>query len=65
MGNLVSLCKWGGGGLVSCTINALVSCTSSVRCNSGSQLGGRFPVSVTVHVDDEVMLNVLGCRLTY
>ena len=28
----------------------LVSCTSSVRCNSGSRLGGRFPVSVTAHV---------------
>ena len=36
--------------LVSCTIKALVSCTSSVRCNSGSRLGGRFPVSVTAHV---------------
>ena len=36
--------------LVSCTIKALVSCTSSVRCNSGSRLGGRFLVSVTAHV---------------
>ena len=36
--------------LVSCTIKALVSCTSSVRCNSGSRLGGRFPVSVTADV---------------
>ena len=27
-----------------------MSCTSSVRCNSGSRLGGRFPVSVTAHV---------------
>ena len=36
--------------LVSCTIKALVSCTSSVRCHSGSRLGGRFPVSVTAHV---------------
>ena len=36
--------------LVSCTIKALVSCTSSVRCYSGSRLGGRFPVSVTAHV---------------
>ena len=36
--------------LVSCTIKALVSCTSSVRCHTGSRLGGRFPVSVTAHV---------------
>ena len=36
--------------LVSCTIKPLVSCTSSVRCNSGSRLGGRFPVSVTANV---------------
>ena len=36
--------------LVSCTIKALVSCTSSVCCNSGSRLGGCFPVSVTAHV---------------
>ena len=37
------------GGLVSCIIKALVSCTSSVRCHSGSRLGERFPVSVTAH----------------
>ena len=42
--------------LVSCTIKALVSCTSSVRCHSGSRLGGRFPVSVTAHV-----LCISGC----
>ena len=36
--------------LVSCAIKALVCCTSSVRCNSGSWLGGRFPVSATAHV---------------
>ena len=41
----------GEGGLVSCTIKALVSCTSSVRCgHTGSRLGGRFSVSVTAHV---------------
>ena len=38
------------GTLVSCTIKALVSCTSCVRYNSGSWLGWRFPVSVTAHV---------------
>ena len=38
------------GVLVSCTIKALLSCTSSVRCHSGSRLGGCFPVSVTAHV---------------
>ena len=36
--------------LVSCTIKALVSCTSSVCCNLGSWLGGCFPVSVSAHV---------------
>ena len=32
------------GALPIVTIICLVSCTSSVRCNSGSRLGGRFPV---------------------
>ena len=32
--------------LVSCTIKALVSCTSSVRCNSGSGLGGHISTEV-------------------
>ena len=36
--------------LMFCTIKALVSCTSSVSCYSGSRLCGRFPVSVTAHV---------------
>ena len=34
----------------------LVSCTSSVRCHTGSRLGGRFSVSVTAHV-----LCISGC----
>ena len=47
--------------LVSCTIKALVSYTSSVRCNSGSRLGGRFPVSVTAHVLCIKLLSTGAC----
>ena len=50
--------EWGGSGM-GVGVGALVSCTTSVRCNCGSRLGGRFPVSVTAVVLVIVVLVVV------